>query len=439
MSLLLSFALSLCLALQTPVPVDQVWEDLTLENGIRVALVDAPHASHQVVFTFLPWGLIDDEAGQVQRSHLVEHILVHSADPTSSVPEVDGVLRNGETMSISMRLETFSTPDAWRSGLERHARWLSVGRSDGRELSRLLDRERSAVSAEVVNTNASGFSHKWAVAGWNQVVRHGASDVSILADVNSVTWDALFAGISHRISSGEGVQIVSVGPVDRDEQEAAIEELFGNLPARPWKATAPSVSPTQITAVGDRVATWDVAHTHYMSWYPMPDESAVDRVAADALSAVLNFRLRQRGALAQKQVNALSTADLITPEGRWLMISASMPADLPLAPVAALIDEVVEGLSELPEASKVIGDMAYQLGNWPDFGELRRQAAGHPSVRWIEASQVLFMVYAQLNMDLQRHELLRAYADLNTAVLEELAQQWMVTDKRSTLILRPRS
>jgi predicted Zn-dependent peptidase len=439
MPLLLPCALSLFLALQNPLPVDQVWEDVVLDNGIRVALVNAPHAAHQVVFTILPWGLLDDEAGQLQRSHLAEHILVHSADPTSDVPEVNGVLRNGETMSLSMRLETFAKPDDWRAGLERHARWLSVGQSDSELLSRILERERGAVRAEVANSSASGFSHKWAVASWNQVVRHGASDVSISGDVNSVEWGPLFADLSRRVRSGTGVQMVSVGPVDREEQKVFFAKIIGSLPARSWKASVPSVSPAQITAVADREATWDIDSVQYMSWYLMPDESALDRVAADALSAVVNARLRQRGVLLQDEINAFSSADLVTPEGRWLLISATIPVDLPLAPVVALINEVVDGLTELPEARVVIDEMERQLGTWPDFDALRRQAAGQPNLRWIEASQALFMIYAQLNMGLHRHELLRAYEGLTTAVLEEIVQQYLVPDKRSTLILRPRT
>lgn len=439
MPLLLACALVLCLPLQETVPVDEVWEDLTLDNGIRVALVEAPQATSQVVFTILPWGLLDDEAGQMQRSHLAEHILVHSADPTATRPEVDGVLRNGETMALSMRLETFSTPDSWRAGLERHARWLSPAGADAQALERILPRERSAMAAEIANTTANGMTHKWAVAGWNQVVRHGADQVSVGGDNAAVAWESLLPGIIGRVHGGSGVQIVSVGPVDRDEQKAAIEELFGSLPARPWKATVATLSPAEVTSVSDRVATWDIDRAQYMVWYPLPDERALDRVAADALSAVVNARLRQRGSLFDQDVHAFCSADLVTPEGRWLLISVSLPTDHPLAAVTEVIDEVVLGLNLLPEAHLVIEEMTRQLSTWPDFATLRRKAAGHPDIRWIEASQALFMIYAQLNMGLHRHELLRAYEDLDRAVLEELAGQWMTPEKRSTLLLRPRS
>lgn len=439
MPLLLCCALALCLPLQETVPVETVWEDLTLDNGIRVALVDAPEAASQVVFSILPWGLLDDEKGQTQRSHLAEHILVHSADPTSSLPEVDGVLRNGETMSLGMRLETFSDLGAWREGLARHAQWLSVSQGDSETLSGLLPRERQTLGAEVTATTADGMTHKWAVSAWNQVVRHGAEQVSVGGDAGDVPWDDLLATMTRRVHAGPGVQIVSVGPIDREEQKQAIQELFGTLPARPWKPAPPTLSPAQIRAPGPRAATWELDRVQYMVWYPMPDEVAVDRVAADALSAVVNTRLQKRGSLEVMGVQAFCSADLITAEGRWLLISASLPVDLALDELTSVIDEVVAELTVMPEAPYVIEEMVGQLSAWPDFPALRKRAAGHPGLRWIEASQALFMIYAQHNMGLHRSELLRAYEGLDRGVLEDLAARWVTAEHRSTLVLRPGS
>lgn len=439
MPLLLCCALALFLPLQETVPIESVWEDVTLDNGIRVALIDAPDANSQVVFSLLPWGLLDDEKGQTQRSHLAEHILVHSADPTASRPEVDGVLRNGETMSLGMRLETFSELDSWREGLARHATWLSVAEGDSLTLSALLPRERSALGAEVLNTTTSGMTHKSAVAAWNQVVRHGAEQVSVGGDSASVSWDALLATMARRVHGGPGVQIVSVGPIDRAEQKQAIEELFGSLPARRWKSVPPSLSPAQIRTPGDRQATWELDRVQYMVWYLMPDESAMDRAAADALSAVVNTRLQKRGSLQVRKVQAFCSADLITAEGRWLLISASLPSDLPLDEATEIIDSVVAELKLMPEADYVIAEMVRQLSAWPDFTALRKRAAGNPGLRWIEASQALFMIYAQLNMGLHRDELLRAYDGLDRAVLEGLSANWVTPAQRSTLVLRPKS
>ena len=441
MPLLLCCALALFLPLQETVPVESVWEDLTLDNGIRVALIDAPEASSQVVFSILPWGLLDDEKGQTQRSHFAEHILVHSADPTASLPEVDGVLRNGETMSLGMRLETFSELESWREGLARHARWLSVSQdvspAHSQALSGLLPRERLALGAEVAATTESGMTHKWAVSAWNQVVRHGAEQVSVGGDTAEVAFDELMATLSSRVHAGRGVQLVSVGPIDRDEQKQAIEELFGSLPARDWKPEPPSLSPAQIRTTGPRSATWELERVQYMVWYPMPDESAVDRVAADALSAVVNTRLQKRGSLEVMNVQAFCSADLITEEGRWLLISASLPADQAVDEVTAVIDEVVGDLAVMAEAPYVIEEMVRQLSAWPDFPALRKRAAGHPGLRWIEASQALFMIYAQLNMGLHRSELLRAYERLDRGVLEDLAARWVTPEHRSTLVLAP--
>ncbi|RKY22483.1 MAG: hypothetical protein DRQ55_00870 [Planctomycetota bacterium] len=411
------------------------WLEGSLSNGLSYVLVDAPLMSQQVLFTLLPWGLLDDGAGQTQLAHLAEHVLVRSVDPAMDDLMVDGIMVQGETMALTLRLETYAPPDRWRKALGWHADWLA-GRALSEEALRLgLPRERAQVVTEVELSTRSSFTHKWALAAWNQVLRHGATHVEVLGAVNDVSREVLASELAARVVPGPDVFFVSVGPVPQAEVLEAMQERLGKLPAKAPRHAVSGLSPEQVREVSAREATWDLPLGHYMEWYLMPDEGPLDRVAADALSAIINHRIAQRGSLTQAGVQATAVADLITPEGRWMLLTASLPKPEDEALVRRVLGEIVGGLDALPEAGLVVGQMSSQLGEWPDFRLLRESLASQPGVEWIEAMQTLFLLYAQINMGLSHSELPGAYSGLSAEFLQAFAREHMLPARRSELLL----
>jgi hypothetical protein len=434
----MSTLLMLVLVLLPSAQVEAPWVEGRLPNGVRWVLVDAPLMDTQVHFTLLPWGLLGDGSDQAQMAHLVEHALVRSVDPDAEGIEVDGVMVQGETMALNMRLETYAPLDRWEQALGWHGDWLARRGLDGEVLEGLLPAERGKVMDEVDLTTRSHFTHKWALAAWNQVVRHGAEHVAVYGDVEDVGPDAVLAEISGRVGPGPDVVFVSVGPAPAEQVYAVMEEVLGELPAVEARVPAPTLAPEQIRGQAEHRLTWDVPVGHYMAYYPLPDDGPLDRVAADALAAIANHRLAQRGTLAQARVQAVASADLVTPEGRWLLFSASLPRPQDEALVSLVLGEVADGLYSLPEASLVVADMTSQLGDWPEFGTLREMMSSQPGVEWIEAMQTLFLLYAQLNMDLPKDELPSVYGRLTPEFLEAFAADRVVPANRSVLVLSPR-
>lgn len=446
----------LCLALlaalpapQTPAPATSAdgqvagdasaspWVEGRLANGLRWIVVDAPLAEEQVHFTLLPWGLLSDGPGEAQLSHLGEHLVVRSLAPAATDLRVEGILLGGETMALNLRLDTYAPIDRWETALGWHGSWLERRALASPALPALLGRERGRVDEELKQTCAQGYSHKWALAAWNQVVRHGRGHAAVQGDLATVREQTLLEVAARRVGAGDGVLFVSVGPVPRAEVVAAIEIRLGALPQ--WAAVlpAPAAERGSIVAPGERRATWDLPLGHYLEWYPVPGGDAASLVGADALAFLLNTRLQQRGHLGASGIQAHATADLITPEGRWLLLSASLPRLEDEAVVRAEIAEVLAGLRELPEAPLVVGQMTSQLAEWPDFAALRAQFGAQPGVDWIEAQQVLFLVYAQLNLGLGLFDLAEAYSRLTRAGLEAFAAQVLVADRASVLVLAP--
>lgn len=426
------------LALTLPVAEeDAPWWETRLENGVRVILVDAPLASEQVTVAIHPWGLLGDGAGQSQLSHLAEHVVVRSIDPDVVEPRVDGILLRGETMGTSLRLDTYAPAEQWLQSLDWHRRWATGSSLKGGEAEAMLERMKLELTQEIDLSLRAHFTQRWALAAWNQVVRHGANDVGLLEELDAVDAEQVLASVRQRIVPGDEMLLLSVGPVPRADLLAAVTERFGDLEPRRPRLPPPTVAPARILAAGRRSATWDLPMGHLLVWWPVPDESARDRVAVDALALLLNARIQQRGTLLQMGVQAVAAGDLITPEGRSMLMSASVPAGVDPLAVETVLDEIVASLAEQAEAPMVIRSMADQLADWPDFADLRSRFADQDGVEWIEAQQALFVLYAQLNMGLGHQAIVDAYRQLKPEDMLAVARA-LTPDRRASLLITPR-
>ena len=409
----------------------QAGDELLLDNGIRITLFEAPLAPQQSLFTFLPMGLLSDGPGQTQATHLIEHLMIRSTDPVEL--QVDGMLMNGETTALAMRLESFAPPERWTETLDRHLAWL-----EAREVAAdVLEREQAAIAQELEFTVGRGFTHKWALAAWNQAVRHGAEDVAVRGDVAGATPDRAEAMLVSRLAAGPGLHVVSVGPVPLEEARAALQAAYGGFEGAPLPLMPPALTPDAIRAVGDREASWDLPRRHHMEWYPVPADTPLERVQADALAQLVNVRLSQRGRLRSVGVEVTAQADLVTPEGRWFLISASLPDGVDPGLVRSELDDILEALSPTADVNLIIRQLAVQLLELPDFGEVREQMGEHPAAEWIEAQQMLYILYAQLNMGLDASTLAETYPDLDAEGLVEFGRGVLDPEKRSTLLLTP--
>jgi len=414
-----------------PVGDEPAWEELRLENGIQCTLLHAPLAPQQAVFSFLPLGLLGDEPDHAQYSHLAEHMLLRSTDPGSL--EVDGLLLNGETTGLQLRLECFVAPERWTEGLSRHVSWLTARSVDGE----VLAREKAAIAGEQSSTVSAGYTHKWALAAWNQVVRHGRSHAAVARDVGDASVGSTEAYLRQHVGSGADMRVVSVGPVPLAEARAALQAAFGGLPDTRAAAVPSALPPEEVLAVGVRHATWDLPARHYLEWYPVPSDTPLERVQVDALAQVVNVRLSQRGRLESIGVHVLAQADLVSPEGRWFLISASLPEGVDVALLRSELDDVLDGLRPTADVGAIVRQLAVQLLELPDFAEVRKELGSHPAAAWIEAQQVLYMMYAQANMGLDRDTLRAVYPQLNAEGVIDVARQVFGAGKRSSLLLAP--
>jgi predicted Zn-dependent peptidase len=416
-------------------PAQASWEDFELEGGLRATVVEAAAAPKHAVFTLLPHGLLADGPGEEQLSHLAEHMLIRSTDPDSL--EAGGMQLNGETTALALRLESIGPPATWRAQLERHARWLSASEID----PAVLEREKARVREEESNTIRSGFTHKWAEVAWNQVVRHGRDSASVSGAVERTAADDLARFMARLPRSGRGVRVASIGPAPAAEVKEALRSLLGGRNGGGHAPAPPAAGVDAVRRAGAREAVWDLEARHWIEWYPLPDGGPEDRAAAQVLAALLGQRLAATSGLKSLGSNAFASADLVTPEGRWLELSASVPAGVDPAKVAAeiraAVDEAFRPAFGRPDAASVARALADQTGRLPDVTAMRRLLAGKPGGDYLEMQHVLSAIYREVSAGLGREDLARALRGIDPSRVETMARERLAPANRSTLILHP--
>ncbi|MCL4211198.1 MAG: insulinase family protein [Phycisphaeraceae bacterium] len=344
-----------------------VVERFELSNGVRAVVVHVPDAPKQTTFTFLPLSLATDGPNEAQWSHLVEHLLIRSTDPHAL--QADGMEFNGETGPECLRLDSYAAPEQWRASIERHAKWLAARSFD----ADTLEREKVMIAGEERGTSTSGFTHKWAIAAWNQIIRHGLDHAAVHGDVAGASVESVMGAARARLPIDQSVLIATIGPAEPDAVRAAMQEMLGGLPvgmpdASRKKAAAPRLE-------GDVTATWDLPTRHVLIWWRLPDASPATRAAATALFMDAQMRLQTLKVGGEKPGVVLIHPVVNTPEGSCFIVN------LRLAPgidPAAARNEVVQAMnSGNPEMALRLGRMnAMNWGPAPDFAASRRNLQG---------------------------------------------------------------
>jgi predicted Zn-dependent peptidase len=424
--------------------------------GTRFSVLEVKDAPRETLFAFVPTGLLDDAAHQAQLAHLVEHMLIRSTDREG---QSDGEITfNGETDDVALRLEVQAPPKRTGDALDKLLGWLQTTACD----ADLLEIEKQKIGLELDTTCKGGFTHKWALAAWNQVVRRGAKNAAVRGDVDhaairgdvmSATAEIVEAAIDDRVDLAR-VRIVAVGPVPVGELKALAQQqlakrlglgaLGGALEgaaAKRHEAEAAKRAKGQVPlATGDLTATWDLPNSHLLAWYLLPVGRADDAAAALVLAQLLSVRLQADPILAQQKVVALASAAAVVPEGRLLMLSASGAADAAtvLARFNAAIAEIFAPTPQLGTVENCLKMMTVEFAGLPDFKAQRRLFARAELADQFEAQVALNVASREQSAGHTFGELGAAFARITKSELETLVKNRLVPAKRSTLRLAPK-
>jgi len=361
-----------------------------LPGGAELLVLEAPGAPGESIFVALPHGLLDDLPGAAQESHLLEHFLIRGAEQDGLL--VDGLRINGETNGATLRLEVLAPAERWRDALARPARWLATRTAS----AEVLAREQQRIGAEELSTASGGFTHKWALAAWSQVVAGGLERAAVHGDPAGAKLDGLGARAEELARLGPGARIVAAGPAKADEVLELVRKEYAASLRPPAAAPAPKVAP-ECKAYR---ASWDLAGEHELVWILLPVREPVDRAAAWVLEQAAWMSLAQSGKGLWNPGQALAELAVLPGLGRALLLSAGGFEPARSDEVHARLEDVCKRLASEKSWESLLASCRMQIGEAPDFAAQRKQLAGNPMAAWIEGQYALNLLALELRIGL---------------------------------------
>ena len=401
----------------------------TLSNGIRVVNFYVENSTDVGIFSYLPLGLVTDGKAKTQWSHLIEHLTLRTTGP------IDYNTSNAETMADNMRLDFMGNTDTWTQGLARHAKWLSGLPFSAESLAEELPRALS----EIDYVEANLTTHKFAHAAWNQVFRHGETDIAMRGDIQSAQLSELQEYRDLHLVQADRVLLCVIGGVDSETLQPAMEEQLGaiNLTAKafPQPTVPPEISKDQNT-------TWDVNTTHYMETYAIPNVENRDYPALYVASLLLRVACMQDAQLKALTGHVYCGVDLITPEQVYLYASASLKSDTDIEEVKQRIRQLINQLKQPANNAQVPMYTQYlsmELGSSPDITMVMQQKpAGVPeTMMLLQLGLTWGMLDYQYGDTLS--QLANALADVSAADVADVVNRYLTENKQMTLVLTPRA
>ena len=400
----------------------------TLSNGIRVVNFYVENSTDVGIFSYLPLGLVTDGKAKAQWSHLIEHLTLRTTGP------IDYNTSSAETMADNMRLEFRGNTDNWTQGLELHAKWLSGLPFSAESLAEELPRALS----EIDYVEANLVTHKFAHAAWNQVFRHGETDIAMRGDIQSAQLSELQAYRDLHLVQADRVLLCVIGGVEPETLQPAMEEQFGTISLTAETFPQPTVSPE---IAKDQNATWDVNTTHYMETYAIPNIKNRDYPALYMASLLLRIACMQDAQLKGLIGHVFCGVDLITPEQVYLYISASLKPDTDIEKVKQRIEQLVNQRKQPANNTQVPMYAQYlstEFGSSPDMTMVMQQkpAGVTETMMLLRLGLMWGMLDYQYGDTLP--QLASAFADVSAADVADVVNRYLTEDHRMTLVLTPR-
>ena len=399
-----------------------------LSNGIRVVNLYVEDTTDVGIFSYLPLGLVTDGKAKAQWSHLIEHLTIRTTGPT------DYKTSNAETMADNMRLDFQGNIDTWTQGLELHAKWLSGLPFSVESLAEELPRTLS----EIKFTEANLGTHKWAFAAWNQVFRHGETDVSMRGDVQSAKLSELQEYSNLHLVQADRVLLCVIGGVDPETLKGTMEKQLGSIKLTAKTFPNSTASPD---IAKDQNATWDVNVTHYMETYAIPRPENEDYPALYVASVLLRLACMQDAQLKELTGCVFCGVDLITPEQIYLYISASLKPNTDILKVKQRIQELMNPLKQ-PEnniqVSLFAQSLSMELSTPPDITMLMQQKPAGVSETMILGNIGLQWGLFEYQYSDALPKFASELANVSPADVADIVKRYLTEAERITLVLTPR-
>ncbi|MCY3740786.1 MAG: insulinase family protein [Candidatus Poribacteria bacterium] len=402
----------------------------TLSNGIKVVNLYVEDSTDVGIFSYLPLGLVADGKAKTQWSHLIEHLVLRTTGPISNYME-----RNGQTTYHGMHLDFMGTTDNWEQGLELQTKWLSNSPLSETDLVEELPRALSELDFVTNNLHTGLF----AMAAWNQVFRHGETDIAMRGAIESAELNELQAYRNRHLVHADRVLLCVIGGIASETLQTAMEEQLGQI-----KLTANTLpSATTPAAENNRRATWDVNVTHYMETYAIPNATHEHYPAFFVANVLLNQSLMMDSELKQLTGSIFCGVDLITPEQTYLFVTAALKPDSDIEKVQQRIGQLINPLKQ-PENNWQVAMMAPALSQ--QFSapmDIEMVMQQHKPAGMTETMMLGNLGLQWGLLEYQHGDALptfaNALANVSADDVADVVNRYLTEDARMTLVLTPRA
>ena len=401
----------------------------TLSNGIRVVNLHVENSTDVGIFSYLPLGLATDGKAKPYWSHLINHLTVRTAGP------IDFKTSNAETMGDNMRLGAWGSKDTWTQNLARHTKWLAGLPFSAESLTEELPR----VLSQFDYIEANLVTHKLADVAWNQVFRHGETDIAMREGIQSAQLNELQEYRDQHLLQADRVLLCVIGDIDPETLKDRMEKRLGSINL--ISKTLPQ--PTVLSEVAkDQNATWDINVTHYMETYPIPRPENEDYPALYVASVLLRLACIQDAQLKELTGRVFCGVNLVPSKQVYLYISASLKPGVDIEKVKQRVRQLMNLLKE-PEnntqVAMVAQSVSMELSAPPDITTLMQYKPENmtETLMFLQVGVSWGIIEYQYGDNLP--QLARALADVSATDVADVANRYLTEDRRMTLLLRPRA
>lgn len=403
----------------------------TLSNGIRVVNLYVENSTDVGIFSYLPLGLVADGKAKTQWSHLIEHLVLRTTGPINSYVE-----RNGQTTYHGMHLDFMGTTDNWKQGLELQAKWLSDSPFSEADLVEELPKALSELDFVTNNLHTGLF----AMAAWNQVFRHGETDIAMRGAIEAAELSELQAYRNRHLVHADRVLLCVIGGIASETLQTAMEAQLGQI-----NLTANSLPKATATPVEEKDlrATWDVNVTHYIETYAIPNATHENYPAFFVANVLLNQALMMDSELKQLTGSIFCGVDLITPEQTYLFVTAALKPDSDVEKVKQRIGQLISQLKQ-PENNWQVAmaapALSQQFSAPMDIEMVMQQ---HKPAGMTETMMLGNLGLQWGLLEYQHGDALpkfaNALANVSADDVADVVNRHLTEDKRMTLLLTPRA
>ncbi|MDE0482190.1 MAG: sigma-70 family RNA polymerase sigma factor [Candidatus Poribacteria bacterium] len=401
----------------------------TLSNGIRVVNLHVENSKDVGIFSYLPLGLVNDGKAKAQWSNLIMRLSIRTSGP------FDYKTSSAETMADNIRLEFRGNTDTWTQGLDRHAKWLSGLPFSAESLAKAVPN----ALAEFGYIEENLATHKLAHAAWNQVFRHGETDITMRKNIQSAQLSELQEYRDQHLVQADRVLLCVIGGVDPDTLKDTMEKQLGAIHLPKKTLPHPTVSPE---FAKDQSVTWGVNVTHYVETYTIPRPENEDYPALYVASVLLRLAYMQDDRLKETTGHTYCGVDLVTPEQVYFYVSASLKPEADIEKVKQRIRQLMNPLKQSennPQVPMIAQSLSKELSTPPDMATLMQQKPEHVTETYMLLQLGVSWGIVEYQYGETMSQLAKAFADVSAADVASVVSRYLTDENRRTLVLSPRA